>query len=152
MPFFTSMARTCASEEVKNTAAWPCCKSYGSTTRTTIFTWKQDRKITRGTYQQKYTPNKQMPIYACPAAGNRCHVGVLDMYYSKVPEQAFENDVFYLKPSGCPGSSILQWAEMNLARWSRTCVWMLMWLATKQTTACELLEPLFYSMQRSLKN
>ena len=27
------------------------------------------------------------------------------MYYSKLPEQAFENDVFYLKPSGFPKKS-----------------------------------------------
>ena len=62
-------------------------------------------KNRQGTYQQKYIPNKQVPIYACPAAGNRCHVRILDMYYSKLPEQAFENDVFYLKPSGCPKTS-----------------------------------------------
>ena len=106
MLFFISTGRTFVSEEVKNTVAWPCLKSYRSTTRTTIFTRKQDLKIAKEhTMQQKYIPNKQVPIYACPAAGNRCHVRVLDMYYSKLPEQAFENDVFYLKPSGFPKKS-----------------------------------------------
>ena len=42
--------------------------------------------------------NKVVPIYVCPAAGERCLVHLLDLYLSKLPSIAFEKDVFYRKP------------------------------------------------------
>ena len=43
-------------------------------------------------------PNKIVPIYATPTAGNRCHVKILDLYLSKIPPEAIQHDYFYLKP------------------------------------------------------
>ena len=42
--------------------------------------------------------NKSVSIFAVPEAGNRCHVFLLDLYITKLPKQAFEQDVFYLQP------------------------------------------------------
>ena len=56
-------------------------------------------KNRQGTFTEKHISNKLVPIYACPASGERCHVFILDVYYSKLPEQAFSKDVFYLKPA-----------------------------------------------------
>ena len=42
--------------------------------------------------------NKVVPIYACPAAGERCLVYLLDLYLSKLPSIVFEKDVLYWKP------------------------------------------------------
>ena len=56
-------------------------------------------KNRRGTFTEKRISNEEVPIYACPAAGERCHVFILDVYYSKLPEQVFSRDVFYLKPA-----------------------------------------------------
>ena len=62
-------------------------------------------KNRQGTYMQKHIPNKQVPIYACPAAGKRCHVYILDMYYANLPDDAFAKDVFYFKPSASTSKS-----------------------------------------------
>ncbi len=43
-------------------------------------------------------PNKQVPIYANPIAGPRCHVYILDMYLQKLPSNAKINDIFYMRP------------------------------------------------------
>lgn len=42
--------------------------------------------------------NKSVSIFAVPEAGSRCHVFLLDLYFSKIPKEAFERDVFYLLP------------------------------------------------------
>ena len=39
-----------------------------------------------------------MPVYLCPEAGERCPVYLLDLYLSKLPQKAFENNTFYLRP------------------------------------------------------
>ena len=44
--------------------------------------------------------NKVVPIYANSEAGNRCHIRQLDTYFSKIPDQARELDIFYLRPLG----------------------------------------------------
>ena len=42
--------------------------------------------------------NKIVPSYAVPEGGERCHVSLLDLYFSKVPSEALEKDNFYLRP------------------------------------------------------
>ena len=42
--------------------------------------------------------NKVVPILANGDTGIRCHVKQLDVYFSKLPSQARELDVFYLRP------------------------------------------------------
>ena len=44
--------------------------------------------------------NKVVPIYANSEAGDRCHVRQLDVYLSKIPDQARELDIFYLRLLG----------------------------------------------------
>ena len=44
--------------------------------------------------------NKIVPIYANSEAGDRCHVKQLDAYFSKIPDQARQLDIFYLRPLG----------------------------------------------------
>ena len=63
--------------------------------------------------------NKVVPINAVPEAGNRCHVYILDLYFSKLPK---ERDVFYLQPvakvcSGdCPWFSTTPIGKNTLAK------------------------------------
>ena len=51
-----------------------------------------------GGRQQLNLDNKCITQYACPQLGERCHVYLLKLYVSKLPEKAFERDVFYMKP------------------------------------------------------
>ena len=51
-----------------------------------------------GGLAQLRVKNKSVSIFAVPEAGNRCHVFLLDLYITKLPKQAFEQDVFYLQP------------------------------------------------------
>ena len=53
-----------------------------------------------GGLAQLRVKNKEVPINAVPKAGNRCHVYILDMYFQKLPVEAFERDNFYLQPVG----------------------------------------------------
>ena len=55
-------------------------------------------KNRQGTFRQLYLANKEVPIYACPTAGDRCHVRLLDLYLQKLPSEAIEKDVFYVRP------------------------------------------------------
>ena len=51
-----------------------------------------------GGLAQMQLSNKSVPIYPVPEAGNRCHVKILDVYFSKLPKDAFSRDNFYLQP------------------------------------------------------
>ena len=51
-----------------------------------------------GGFNQLSVPNKVVHQYSNPAAGNRCHVQILDLYFSKLPKKAFEEDNFYVRP------------------------------------------------------
>ena len=42
--------------------------------------------------------NKVVPVFANPEAGDRCVVKILDVYISKLPSRAREEDIFYLQP------------------------------------------------------
>ena len=55
-------------------------------------------KNRQGTFRQLHLANKEVPIYACPTAGDRCHVRLLDLYLQKLPSEAIEKDVFYVRP------------------------------------------------------
>ena len=39
-----------------------------------------------------------VPVYACPDAGERCHVFLLDLYLKRLPQEAIKKDVFYVHP------------------------------------------------------
>ena len=51
-----------------------------------------------GTYQQLHLESKIVPIYSSKDAGDRCHVYLLDLYLSKLPREAVESDIFYVRP------------------------------------------------------
>ena len=51
-----------------------------------------------GGLAQLRVKNKSVSIFAAPEAGDRCHVFLLDLYFSKLPKEAFERDIFYLQP------------------------------------------------------
>ena len=55
-------------------------------------------KNRQGTFWQLHLANKEVPIYACPTAGDRCHVRLLDLYLQKLPSEAIEKDIFYVRP------------------------------------------------------
>ena len=39
-----------------------------------------------------------VPLHPCPEAGERCPVFLLDKYISKLPVEAKEKDLFYVRP------------------------------------------------------
>ena len=51
-----------------------------------------------GGLAQLHVVHKKVPIYANPAAGERCHVYMLDKYLSKLPAAAKERGCFYWQP------------------------------------------------------
>ena len=52
-------------------------------------------KTNNGSFRHLHLNNKEVPICACPDAGNRCPVVILDKYIGKLPTN---NDLFYLRP------------------------------------------------------
>ena len=55
-------------------------------------------KTNSGTFWQLSVPNKFVPVYSCPEAGEWCAVYLLNLYLGKLPQEAFVNDIFYLRP------------------------------------------------------
>ena len=53
-----------------------------------------------GGHHQLNLENKSVLQYARPELGERCHVYLLRLYLSKLPESAFQRDIFYMKPRG----------------------------------------------------
>ena len=51
-------------------------------------------KNTSGGLAQLRVKNKSVTIYSVSEAGDRCHVRVLDLYFSKLLKEAIERDVF----------------------------------------------------------
>jgi len=51
-----------------------------------------------GAFCQLCVENKVIPIFVQPECGDRCHVHLLDLYFSKLPSKALETDIFYLRP------------------------------------------------------
>ena len=63
-----------------------------------------------GGFMQLHVENKVVPIYASKDFGDRCHVRLLDLYLSKIPERARKLDVFYLRPlPGVPANPEKPW-------------------------------------------
>ena len=55
-------------------------------------------KNRNGSFKQLHIKNKVVPVFACPEAGERCPVCILDQYISKLPEEAKQKDLFYVRP------------------------------------------------------
>ena len=55
-------------------------------------------KTNSGTFRKLHISTKVVPVFACPQVGERCTVYLLDRYLSKLPQEAFTQDVFYLRP------------------------------------------------------
>ena len=55
-------------------------------------------KNRNGSFKQIHIKRKVVPIFACPEAGERCPVYILDKYISKLPPSAVANDLFYVRP------------------------------------------------------
>ena len=51
-----------------------------------------------GGFNQLDVPHKVVHQYEDPRAGPRCHVFLLDLYLSKIPNRAKDQDIFYLRP------------------------------------------------------
>ena len=51
-----------------------------------------------GSFTQLHVKNKVVPMFACPEAGDRCPVRILDHYISKLPQEAVTQDLFYVRP------------------------------------------------------
>ena len=61
-----------------------------------------------------------MTQFAKPELGDKCHVFLLELYLSKLPNSAFQGDVFYMKPKPCvPDSPADPW-YMNIANGHNT--------------------------------
>ncbi len=41
---------------------------------------------------------KRVPIYSTSKAGDKCHIHILDLYFSKLPPDAWKKDYFYARP------------------------------------------------------
>ena len=67
-----------------------------------------------GGLKQLKVKNKIVQSLAVEAAGNRCHVYIIDLYFSKLPEEAFVRDNFYVQPlSAIPDDSEKPWFTAN---------------------------------------
>ena len=55
-------------------------------------------KTNSGSFKKIHVKGKTVPIYVCPDLGERCPEYILDKYLSKLPQKAFECDLFYLCP------------------------------------------------------
>ena len=53
-------------------------------------------KTNSGTFKKLHISTKVVPVFACPQAGERCTVYLLDLNLSKLPQEAFTQDAFYL--------------------------------------------------------
>ena len=51
-----------------------------------------------GGFAQLHLENKVVPIFHNPDADNRCHVKLLDLYISKLPNEVTRSDYFYARP------------------------------------------------------
>ena len=55
-------------------------------------------KTRNGTFKHLHVPNKVVPLFGSPEAGERCPVYILDTYFSKLPKEAFASDIFFFRP------------------------------------------------------
>jgi len=59
--------------------------------------------------------NKIVTQFGKPELGDKCHVFSLELYLSKLPNSAFQNDVFYMEPKPSVSDSLADPWYMNLA-------------------------------------
>ena len=59
-----------------------------------------------GGLAQLHLKNKCVEIYRNLEAGDRCHCRILDLYISKLPSEAKDKDLFYVRPMEKTNSSI----------------------------------------------
>ena len=55
-------------------------------------------KNRNGSFKQLHVKSKAVPLYPSPQAGQRCPVNILDTYISRLPLEAKEKDLFYVRP------------------------------------------------------
>jgi len=55
-------------------------------------------KNRNGSFKQLHIKSKVVPVYPCPEAGEWCPVYLLDLYISKLPEEAKIKDILYVRP------------------------------------------------------
>ena len=60
--------------------------------------YENTSKNRNGTFKQLRVKSKVVPLFPCPEAGSRCPVRILDKYISKLPLEAKEKDLFYVRP------------------------------------------------------
>ena len=61
------------------------------------YTYVENGSKTRSGFSSKEV-NKVVPVYACSDSRPRCLVFLLDLYFSKFPDNAKDMDCFYLRP------------------------------------------------------
>ncbi len=53
-------------------------------------------KNRNGSFKQLHIKSKVIPVYPCPETHERCPVRLLDLYISKLPEEAKKKDLLYV--------------------------------------------------------
>ena len=82
-------------------------------------------KNRNGSFKQLHVKSKVVPVFACPKAGERCAVRILDQYISRLPEEAKEKDLFYVRPLENqirPGTVLFLLASTHCSKKSKKCV------------------------------
>ena len=99
-------------------------------------------KTNNGTFKKLHVSNKVVPVFSCPQVGERCAIYLLDLYLSKLPNEAFEQDVFYVRPlQNIPpdpanhGTPPYQWERTPLKGSLPSFVIVLVFRGQSQTTA-----------------
>ena len=60
--------------------------------------YENGSKNHKGTFSDRGIENKIVRSERVPEAGQRCHVHILDLYYSKLPSDAHQQEAFYFRP------------------------------------------------------
>jgi len=53
-------------------------------------------KTSNGTFTKLHVANKPVPLFACPEAGERCPLHILDLYLSKLPQEVIKKLMYSL--------------------------------------------------------
>ena len=63
--------------------------------------------------------NKVVRQYESPSIGKQCHVYLLDLYISKIPDDAKKKDVFYFTPLSMPADPQKPWYSSVPIGWNK---------------------------------
>lgn len=74
-------------------------------------------KTNNGTFKKLHVKSKNVPILENPEAGERCPVFILDMYFSKLPDEAFKKDIFFPDLSNKLQRSLLHHGILEVNLW-----------------------------------